>query len=122
MMQRFLGWDIGHRNRANFPHEAHDLVVTDADRELQVRPHHDARSNNAGSSSNLAGTSAAGTSMQRLGGIVHDEEVDEEEAWQGLIGDDEEAKIDTLRERLAAGDGQDGQEEDYDFDEGDYEY
>ena len=34
MMQRYLGWSIGDCSRADFPHEAHDLVITDAEREL----------------------------------------------------------------------------------------
>lgn len=29
---RYLGWGIGHRNSPNFPHEAHDLLVTEEDR------------------------------------------------------------------------------------------
>ncbi|KAI0028039.1 hypothetical protein K488DRAFT_59706 [Vararia minispora EC-137] len=35
MMQRYLGWGIGHRNRPDFPHEAHDLESSDADRVLE---------------------------------------------------------------------------------------
>ncbi|KAI0027909.1 hypothetical protein K488DRAFT_90312 [Vararia minispora EC-137] len=35
MMQRYLGWGIGHRNPPDFPHEAHDLVSSDADRVLE---------------------------------------------------------------------------------------
>ncbi|KAI0028967.1 hypothetical protein K488DRAFT_7820, partial [Vararia minispora EC-137] len=29
MMQRYLGWGIGHLNPPDFPHEAHDIVSTD---------------------------------------------------------------------------------------------
>ncbi|KAI0027567.1 hypothetical protein K488DRAFT_90709 [Vararia minispora EC-137] len=34
MMQRYLGWGIGHLNPPDFPHEAHDIVSPDADRTL----------------------------------------------------------------------------------------
>ncbi|KZV69074.1 hypothetical protein PENSPDRAFT_735574 [Peniophora sp. CONT] len=36
MSMRYLGFGVGHRNKPDFPHEANDLIVTAADRELQI--------------------------------------------------------------------------------------
>jgi hypothetical protein len=37
MMMRYLGLGIGHLNSPDFPHEAHEIFVTDEDQELPVR-------------------------------------------------------------------------------------
>ena len=107
-MQRYLGWGIGHRNRADFPHEALDLVITDADRDLEAS----------------APAEPASRTMNQDQPADAEELVDDDEAaWQGLVGDDGDGEDDALDERDIEGEQEGvGGEGEYEIDEVDYVY
>ncbi|KAI0029051.1 hypothetical protein K488DRAFT_57250 [Vararia minispora EC-137] len=103
MMQRYLGWGIGHRNPPDFPHEAHDLVSSDADRVLEHGHGHGA---NDGEASRLGRASQ---------GQMPEDTPDVDMAAVGREGSIDEGEYDTLGVR--AGEGEAGEDEDEDEDD-----
>ena len=121
-MQRYLGWGIGHRNRADFPHDAHDLVVTDADCETQIQSHDESSSSGPAASHRSGVNTSVSRADAGVQGDAVQEDAEDEEAWQDLIGD-QGGEFDPLDER-AADEVLGGAEHGYegDFDEAEYDY